>query len=72
MTMNALTLDQNVSALLRQIAVTYPTKLTWRGERSYLITQKAKIDREKKELVLSGYIRNNFLNIKRLVHLTGV
>jgi hypothetical protein len=72
MTVNANTLDTDINALLRQIAVTYPTVIGWRNERSYMVTQTAKIDRNRKELVVSGYIRNNFLNIKRLVHITGL
>lgn len=32
----------------------------------------AKVNEKAKEVLVKGYIRNNFLNIKRLVHLTGI
>lgn len=37
-----------------------------------MLAQLNQIDTEKKELHLEGYIRQNFLNIKRLMHITGV
>ena len=37
-----------------------------------MLGQLTKVDREKKELEVTGYIKNNFLNIKRLMHVTGV
>ena len=70
MTVNNLTADAN--ALLRQVAVTFPSMLTWRDQRSYMLGHVAKVDPKNKELWVRGYIRNNYLNIKRLVHLTGV
>jgi hypothetical protein len=72
MTVNSFSLDSDINALLRQVAVTFPTTITWRNERSYMVSQRMEIDKEKQELVLSGYIRNNFLNVKRLIHLTGI
>lgn len=70
MTVNSLSADAN--ALLRQVAVTYPSQLTWRDQRSYMLGHVAKVDPKSRELWVRGYIRNNFLNIRRLVHLTGV
>lgn len=32
----------------------------------------AKVDSKSRELWVRGYLRNNLLNVKRLVHLTGV
>jgi len=37
-----------------------------------MLGQLTGVDVENKELQVSGYIKNNFLNIKRLIHLTGV
>ena len=31
-----------------------------------------KINPEKNEILVSGYIKQNYLNTKRLVHITGV
>ena len=62
----------DVNALLRQIAVTFPKEITWRNDRSYMLSEVASLDLAAKEVHLLGYVRNNFLNIKRLIHLTGV
>lgn len=72
MCVNALNIDNDVNALLRQIAVTYPEQITWRDNRSYMLGQLTNVDEAKKELQVTGYIKNNYLNTKRLVHLTGV
>jgi hypothetical protein len=72
MTINSLSLDNDINALLRQIAVTFPTVITWRNERSYLVSQSATLDRTNRELVVTGYLKNNFLNTKRLIHITGL
>lgn len=72
MSINKMQEDSDVNALLRQIAVTFPEKLTWRQDRSYMYAKVSKVDPAAKEVVLEGYIRNNFLNIKRLLHLTGI
>jgi hypothetical protein len=58
--------------LLRQIAVTYPDNIGWRDDRSYMLGKITKMDRASKEVEVTGYIKNNFLNIKRLLHITGV
>ena len=50
----------------------YPEEVTWRQNRSYMLGQVSKIDAEKKEIHFEGYIRQNILNLKRLVHITGV
>lgn len=72
MTVNTMSGDTDINALLRQIAVTYPEKLTWREDRSYMLGKVAEVDQKAKEVVVKGYIRNNLLNVKRLVHLTGI
>mmetsp|Transcript_12923 Transcript_12923/g.21871 ORF Transcript_12923/g.21871 Transcript_12923/m.21871 type:complete len:373 (-) Transcript_12923:1496-2614(-) len=72
LTVNSLNLKPDINALLRQIAVTFPANITWRDDRSYMVTQQVRPDKESKELVVSGYIKNNFVNIKRLIHITGL
>lgn len=72
MNINKYNKDTDVNALLRQIAVTYPREITWRNDRSYMLSEVAGIDEAKKEVQLHGYIRGNNLNIKRLIHLTGI
>ena len=37
-----------------------------------MLAQLIKADKEKNEIEFRGYIRNNFLNVKRLVHITGI
>lgn len=72
MCVNALNSSTDVNALLRQIAVTFPEPITWRDERSYMLADLVKVDRERKELQFQGYVKNNLLNVKRLLHITGV
>jgi len=72
MHVNALTINNDINAVLRRIAVTYPSRLTWRDDRSYMLGQVSKVDQANKEILINGYIKNNYLNIKRLIHLTGV
>ena len=48
MTVNSLSADAN--ALLRQVAVTYPSQLTWRDQRSYMLGHVAKVDAKSKQL----------------------
>jgi len=72
MCVNKYSVDVDVNALLRQIAVTSPEKITWREDRSYMYANVASLDVEAKEVQLVGYIRNNYLNTKRLLHLTGI
>jgi len=62
----------DVNALLRAIAVIYPERLTWRESRSYMLAQLVKADKEANELQFRGYIRGNYLNTKRLIHITGI
>jgi len=54
------------------VAVTHPEPITWRDERTYMLGELISADKDKKEITLQGYIKNNFLNIKRLMHVTGV
>jgi len=72
MCVNKYSVDADVNALLRQMAVTCPEKITWRDDRSYMYANVASLDVEAKEVQLVGYIRNNYLNTKRLLHLTGI
>ena len=72
MSINKFNQGSDVNALLRQIAVTYPKEITWRNDRSYMLSEVADINYDKKEVQLHGYIRGNTLNIKRLIHLTGI
>jgi len=72
MTVNALNCDTDINALLRQIAVTFSANLTWREERSYMLARLSNINTAAKELQFTGYIKNNCLNTKRLMHITGV
>jgi len=55
---------------LRQIAVIYPQEITWRQNRSYMLGQISHISDS--EIHVDGYIKQNFLNAKRLLHITGV
>ncbi len=70
MTVNLAQANTDINALLRQIAVTYPEEVTWRQNRSYMLGQVTKV--QEKEVQFEGYIRGNMLNVKRLVHITGV
>jgi hypothetical protein len=72
MCVNEFSKEADVNALLRSIAVTFPKVISWRNDRSYMLAEVSKLDVAAKEVHLRGYIRNNNLNIKRLVHLTGV
>ena len=72
MNVNLVNASTDMNALLRQVAVLFPEDITWRQNRSYMLAQLNKIDTEKKELHLEGYIKQNFLNIKRLLHITGM
>jgi len=72
MYVNDLTVDIDINAVLRRIAVTYPSRITWRDDRSYMFGHVSKVDQANKEILINGYIKNNYLNIKRLIHLTGV
>ena len=60
-------MDSN--AILRQIAVTFPQHVTWKENRSYMLGEVSHVRND--EVHIKGYIRQNFLNAKRLVHLTG-
>jgi hypothetical protein len=70
MTVNLAQANTDINALLRQIAVTYPEEVTWRQNRSYMLGQVTKV--QEKEVQFEGYIRGNMLNVKRLVHITGL
>lgn len=70
MNVNLLTAQTDVNALLRQIAVLYPGEITWRQNRSYMLGQVTNVTQN--ELHIDGYIKQNFLNAKRLIHITGI
>lgn len=63
-------LQTDSNALLRQIAVSYPEDITWRQKRSYMLGEV--VHTREDEVHIKGYIRQNYLNAKRLVHLTGL
>jgi len=73
MTLNAVNdaqLSMDSNAILRQIAVTFPQDVTWKENRSYMLGEVSHVRED--EVHIKGYIRQNFLNAKRLVHLTGL
>ena len=73
MNVNLANTQTDFNALLRQIAVLYPAEITWRQNRSYMLGKLTKVVQEDvKELHFEGYIRQNVLNVKRLVHITGI
>jgi pre-rRNA-processing protein TSR1 len=72
MNVNLSQAQTDVNALLRQVAVLYPEDITWRQNRSYMLGNMTKVNEEKRELEFEGYIRGNILNVKRLIHITGV
>jgi len=37
-----------------------------------MMSELTKVDQVNKELEVRGYIKGNYLNIKRLIHITGV
>ena len=47
---NEVSLQTDVNALLRSIAVTYPSEITWRNDRSYMLGEVSKVDKAAKEL----------------------
>ena len=57
-------------ALLRQIAVTFPTVVSWKEHRSYMLGEVAHVRDD--EVHIKGYVRQNYLNAKRLIHITGL
>ena len=73
MTLNGVndsTVATDSNALLRQIAVTFPQDVTWKENRSYMLAEVSHVRED--EVHLRGYIRQNYVNAKRLVHLTGL
>ena len=73
MMLNNVNDNQNASdsnAVLRQIAVTFPQAVTWKENRSYMLGEVCHVRED--EVHIKGYIRQNFINAKRLVHLTGL
>jgi hypothetical protein len=48
----------------------YPEEITWRKNRSYMLGKISNIS--DKEMHVEGYIRQNYLNAKRLMHITGI
>ena len=70
MTVNLANSNADVNALLRQIAVTYPDDITWKQHRSFMLGQVVKAGED--EIYVEGYIRQNYLNAKRLIHITGI
>jgi len=63
-------INNDSNALLRQIAVYYPADVSWKENRSYMMGEVAHVRDD--EVHVKGYIRQNFLNSKRLVHITGI
>ena len=63
------TLNNDANALLRQIAVLFPQDVTWKENRSYMLGEVAHVRSD--EVHITGYIRQNYLNAKRLIHITG-
>lgn len=59
----------DANALLRQIAVHYPEEPVWRQKRSYMLGEVAHVRED--EVHIKGYIKQNYLNAKRLIHVTG-
>lgn len=49
--------------------MTFPQSVTWKENRSYMLGEVSHVRND--EVHIKGYIRQNFLNAKRLVHLTG-
>jgi len=70
MNVNLANAQTDINALLRQIAVLYPEEITWKQNRSYMLGKL--VSHTKNELQFEGYIRNNIINVKRLIHVTGV
>jgi hypothetical protein len=70
MNVNLANAQTDINALLRQIAVLYPEEITWKQNRSYMLGKL--VSHTKSELQFEGYIRNNIINVKRLIHVTGV
>ena len=63
-------LANDACALLRQVAVTFPQTVSWKENRSYMLGEVAHVRDD--EVHIKGYIRQNFLNAKRLMHITGL
>ena len=58
------------NAILRQIAVQFPDEISWKNNRSYMLGEVSHLRED--EVHIRGYIRQNYLNAKRLVHITGL
>ena len=63
-------ISNDSGALLRQIAVQFPAEVSWKENRSYMLGEVA--HRREDEVHIKGYIRQNYLNAKRLIHVTGL
>lgn len=73
MTLNATTetsIQNDSNALLRHIAILYPDDITWKQGRSFMLGEVTHVRAD--EVHVKGYIRQNFLNAKRLMHITGL
>ena len=70
-TINEQQANNDANALIRQLAVTYPEGLDWRQKRSYMFTDSQTLSPDGKSLEITGYIRNNFLSVNRLLQMTG-
>jgi hypothetical protein len=60
----------DANAILRQIAVQFPDEISWKQNRSYMLGEVSHLRED--EVHLRGYVRQNFLNAKRLIHITGL
>lgn len=49
--------------------MTFPQDVSWKANRSYMLGEVAHVRDD--EVHIKGYIRQNFLNAKRLMHITG-
>lgn len=62
--------SSDASALLRQLAVIFPQTVSWKENRSYMLGEVSHVRED--EVHFKGYIRHNYLNAKRLMHVTGM
>lgn len=62
--------SNDANALLRQVAVQFPDEVSWKQNRSYMLGEVAHLRED--EVHVKGYIRQNYLNAKRLIHVTGL
>lgn len=65
------TVQSNSNTLIRLITSTFAkTKLFWKDNRSYMFSSNYKPTES--QLIVEGYIRENYLSCNRIAHITGV